>query len=266
MASTDLTIVEPGNFPVLAHEPDDLREIIDDALGGDLLDEQSLMRVKVPSGGATTWEVGEEATKTLDGILVHFKQVRAYWEDDAEDGAPPTCSSEGPDHVAIGKGKPGGKCAECPLAQFGTAVNEDGTPGNGQACGKNELWFMLRSEGAGSFLPIVVKLPPTSLKPAKNYRTGTLAGAGLMKTSVVTRLTLAKQDRGNESYAVIVPSIAGHLAPEEAERAKQFAREMKGTFEAVAAAEAAGGVTVELEPEVAPKAKTTTASAASSEE
>jgi hypothetical protein len=247
MASTELAVVDGAQYPVLALASDELQEIVDDALGGELLGERDLMRVKVPAGGGTTWEIGDEATKTLDGVLIHHKRVRAYWPSDDEDGAPPACRSEGPEHLAVGIGNPGVKCSECPYNQFGSGVNKDGSESNGKACKENELWFMIRESGPGSFLPIVVKLPPTSLSNAKDYRTGPIAGAGLLKTSVVTRLTLAKQDRGNESYSIAVPTVLGTLDGEAAARAKAYAREMKSTFEAVAAAEAAGGVTVDVD-------------------
>lgn len=245
MASTDIQTTAPSAFPILAHGVEAAGEIIEEALGGDILDEQSLLRVKIPSGGSTTWEIGDEATKEIEGVLIYHKQTRAYWTDDAEDGAPPACRSEGPDHTAIGTGEPGGKCSECPLAQFGTAVNDDGTQGAGQACGKSELWFMLRREGAGSFLPIVLKLSPMSLKPAKQYRTGQLASSGLRPTQVVTRVTLAKQDKGKESFAVIVPTVAEKLGAQDAEHAAEFAEFLRPMLDAAAVAETKGDEAVE---------------------
>lgn len=234
MASTDLATTSESQFPILAHDADEALEIVQEALGGDVLDEQSLLRVTIPAGGGTTWEIGDEATKELEGILVHHKQIRAYFAPNAEDGAPPVCRSEGPDHKAVGIGQPGGSCQSCPLAQFGSAVNDDGTQGEGQACNKSELWFLLRREGAGSFLPIVLKLSPMSLKPAKQYRTGQLASSGLRPTAVVTRITLAKQEKGKQSFSVIVPSVAEKLAPEEAAAAAAFAKQLRPMLDAAA--------------------------------
>lgn len=238
MASTDIAKPEPSSFPILAHGVESAGEVIAEALGGDILDEQSLLRVKIPSGGSTTWEIGDEATKEIEGILIYHKQARAYFAPGADEGAPPVCRSEGPDHIAVGAGEPGGKCSECPFAQFGSAIDEKtGEPAAGQACNKSELWFLLRREGAGSFLPIVLKLSPMSLKPAKAYRTGQLASSGLRPTQVVTRITLAKQDKGKESFAVIVPSIAERLSPEEAAHAAEFAAFLRPMLDAAAAAE-----------------------------
>lgn len=238
MASTALTIIEAGSYPVLAHDPEEFRGVLEDILDGDTLTERDLPRVKVPSGGGTTWEVGDDAIKALDGILIAVKQIRTYWPADADDGAPPTCRSEGPDHKAVGIGEPGGKCSECPLAQYGTKEYPDGRETNAQACTKGELWFMLRSEGIGTFLPLVVKVPPSSLQNASSYKKGTLGSAGLRKTSVVTRLTLAKQENGKESYSTIEPTVAGHLSPDEALRAQTIAAELRSVIDDVTAAEA----------------------------
>ncbi len=260
MSSTELAVIEPGSYPVLAQDLDDVREIIDDVLDGDILTERDLPRVIVPAGGGTTWEVGTESIRELDGILIHTVQTRSYWPHDAEDGTPPACSSRGPDHKAIGTGTPGGPCSECPLAEFGSALDDAGQPGAGQACAKNELWFMLRQSGVGTFLPVVVKFPPTSVQAAGKYRKGVLGSAGLRKTAVVTRLTLSKQEKGRESYSIIVPTVAGNLSPEEAARAQAFAADLRPVLEDAAAAEADGRrgepvpVTPDGEPDVTDEA------------
>jgi hypothetical protein len=61
----------------------------------------------------------------------------------------------------IGHGKPGGLCAECELARFGSAPN-----GRGQACGERR---MLYGHWAEDGMAIGVDLPPTSLKPCDVY-------------------------------------------------------------------------------------------------
>lgn len=238
MASTDLATIEPGGYLALNHTPKEVGEIIADNLGGEQLTEFDLARVKVPSGGGTTWEVptlgGLEPTKTLTGVLVHFKRTRAYWAPDADSGTPPQCRSEGPDLTAIGVGDPGGPCISCPYAQYGTAIDDKGNPAPGQACNSKEIWFLLRE---GDYLPIVLPLPATSLKAAGAYRKRTLGGVGIRYSSVVTSITLAatKNAKG-DSYAVIAPTVAGVLSPEEAERAKAYGDELRPLFDAAAAA------------------------------
>lgn len=239
MPSTELATIEPGGFVALTTEGADVKEIIDELLGGEALSERDLPKVKIPSGGATTWEVpgpmGLEPAKELRGILVHFKHVRGYWPDEQATGTPPACHSQGPDHSAIGIGTPGGECKTCPLAQFGS----DPKNGRGQACSKRELWFLLQE---GTYLPLVLSMSPASLQNAGAYRKTTLANAGIRMTSVVTALTLeADTSPDGDKYARVVPKIGGRLTPEEAKAAQEYAASFRPSFDAAASAMAAEG-------------------------
>lgn len=243
MASTDITTTpadddEPkGKYLVLNHSSEEITEIIQDNLAGQQIGEFDLPRIKMPAGGGKTWEIpglsGIESTQELEGIVVGFKRTRAYWEPNAEEGSPPTCRSA---DTIIGVGNPGGDCRSCPLAQYGTAINDKGEPGRGQACNEKEIWFILRP---GSFLPVVVSLPSMSLKPAKSYRLA-LAGEGKRVSSVTTILTLdSTKNPDGKPFSYAVPRLGTVLDGEEAERAKAYARQMQPSFESAAAAETA---------------------------
>lgn len=230
MSSTELALVEPGKFLALTQDPGEIEAIIQENLGGQELGEFDLPRVKVPAGGATTWEIpslgGSEASKELTGVVVHFKLTRAYWPNGDPDGSPPVCRSN--DSI-VGIGSPGGDCRTCPLAQFGSAPD-----GNGQACSQKEIWFMLRE---GGFLPIVVALPAMSLKAAKQYRVGELGSAGLRLPTVVTKLTLVgDKNSAGQSYSRAVPQFAGALSPEEAAKSAAYAAALRPLFDSAAAA------------------------------
>jgi hypothetical protein len=187
--STDIIKVDPGAYLALKQEPGFIQGNLAD---GEEVDEFSLPRVKIPAGGATTWEVptlaGVTPMRELEGVVVHFKHTRAYWPDDAETGTPPVCRS----HDAItGIGDPGGPCKTCPLSKFKSASD-----GVGQACGMKEIWFVLRAE---TFLPLVLSLPPMSLKAAKDYRFGQLGSAGVQLSSVVTARATGTAGRSRSS-------------------------------------------------------------------
>ena len=235
MSSTALATIEPGGYLALNHEPAEIEAIIADNLGTDEVDEFDLPRIKVPSGGGRTWEIptltGVEAAPVLDGIVVAFKTTRAYWPEDADSGTPPACKSN--DGI-IGEGDPGGACKTCPFAQYGTALDDKGNPAPGQACNAKEIWFMLRP---GSFLPVAVALPATSLKPAKAYRVGTLGSAGMRLSSVVTHVTLeqSKNAKG-DLYSRAVPVVGGRLSPEEAAAAQAYAARFRPLFDRAAEA------------------------------
>lgn len=238
MASTDIARVEPGGYLALTQPPKEIEAIIAENLGGQEITEFDLPRVKVPSGGGSVWEIptltGIEPEKVLSGIVVHFKLTRAYWSPEADTGTPPTCRSN--DGI-VGIGEPGGHCKTCPLAEFGTAVDDSGQPAPGQACNAKEIWFMLRP---GGFLPIVVALPATSLKAAKAYRVGTLGSAGMRLPSVVTDIGLvADKNAKGDNYSKAVPTVGGVLTPEEAQRAQEYARALRPIFDAAAQAMAA---------------------------
>ena len=232
---TELARIEPGGYVALNEDPAGIKAIIDENLGGQELGEFDLPRIKVPSGGGRTWEIpslsGVEPAKTLEGIVVHFKLTRAYWPASQANGTPPACRS---DNGIIGVGEPGGQCKTCPLSQFGTAVDDKtGDLRNGQACNAKEIWFMLRP---GGWLPVVVALPATSLKAAKQYRVGTLGSSGMRLPSVVTAIDLEPMRNNDGDYAIAKPRVAGILDPEEAKAALAYAAELRPQFDAAAAA------------------------------
>jgi hypothetical protein len=242
MASTELTVTEPGGYLALNSSPSELQAIIAANLGGDEIGEFDLPRVKIPAGGGRTWEIpgptGTDSIQELQGVLVHFKRTRAYWPNEDPDGSPPQCRSA--DGV-IGVGDPGGQCRRCPLSQFGAA-------GERPACQEKEVWFLLRE---GLVLPLVLILPATSLRAAKNYRIGTLAAAAIPAPSVVTSLRLeADRNRDGQAFSRAVPSIAARLSDEEAQRARAYADAFRPLFDATAAA-----VTTETDVTAAPNGK-----------
>ena len=184
MAEKNTAIVPVEDYAIML--PDgNVSEIIAENLGGEAISPLDLDRVSVPSGGATTWTVptldGEEEVKALTGIIIHTQVQRVYWaEPFSGGGTPPDCISE---DAVTGEGTPGGDCARCEFSKFGSKEN-----GRAQACQMRRLVFMVRPD---SLLPLVVSVPPSSLKPAKNYLLR-LASRKRPAYSVITELTLEK--------------------------------------------------------------------------
>lgn len=249
MATTDIAVIDKGGYLALNHDTEEVIEIVEENLGGQLLSARDLLRVKMPSGGSTTWEVpgpaGPQPTKDLQGILIHFKFVRGYWVPGATKGVPPSCSAEGPEQLAVGIGTPGGACKTCPFNVFGSEVKDNGKPGRGKACKERELWFLLQPS---MLLPIALSLSPMSLKAAREYRTGTLGSSGIRTHSVVTSITLkANSNPDGDDYAQIVPTMVGALDPEEAAATKEYAARLKPMLDAVATTIAAEGDPVDAD-------------------
>lgn len=175
-----------------------------------------LDRVQVPSGNSTAWTIptldGGEAAKSFEGVIVHWTERRRYYANAFEPGvnAPPDCFS---DDCVYGKGTPGGDCAQCPYNAWGTAHNARGEATKGKACGQYRFLFVLR---AGDVLPTVVSVPPSSLKPARQYFLR-LASKGMPYYGVVTKFELEK----GEMIAAIKFSPVASLS--QAQRAEMEA-------------------------------------------
>lgn len=164
-----------------------------------------LPRLRIPAGGGTTWELPTgEALKALDIIIIHRQLTRAYWPTPFDGSSePPTCSS---DDAVTGIGDPGGSCAACPYAQFGSS-------GRGQACRLITRLFIAREPGQ---FPMLLSLPPTAAAAARQYIVNVLITTGLPYWGLRTTVALSRvQSSGGVTYSV--PSFAAGrpLSPDE---------------------------------------------------
>jgi len=155
-------IIPDSKYLLFRSSPEETAGAIKVNMGGSGLDMTSLPRIKIPSGGGSSFEVptlgGSEPKKTVEGIICYFTDFRTYWEDPDTAGNPPDCTS---DDMETGKGTPGGSCDACPLSQWGS-----GRKGTGQACSTKRKLLLIPSDRS---LPIVLDAPPTSLKTVKGY-------------------------------------------------------------------------------------------------
>ncbi len=197
MAGTDLVPFE--NYAIAKIDLPDLLETIQANVGDAQIGERQLDRIKMPSGGSTSWTVptleGDVDTKALTGVVVFSKLVRAYWTtsyDEGEGDDIPDCVSNDSaqafppgDFTPPAQAHDGGgfACATCAFAKFGSDPD-----GRGQACQQKRLLFMLTE---GDLLPVVVALSPTSLKPAADFMLR-LTRAGLPYWKVGITVTLDK--------------------------------------------------------------------------
>lgn len=205
-------------FVALAEPPRDVADMLLAASGGQRLSPFDLDVIKVPSGqGAALWSIptlsGEDDTvRTLEGIVIVQRSIRSYWSASMEDsggGSPPDCTSQ--DGV-VGRGDPGGECVDCPMAQFGSALK-----GSGQACKANTLLFLLQPD---SLVPMVVKAPPTSLKPLKSFMYRLMNERIPMFGAVLSFGLQKMKGSGTPDYYQIVPSLVRRLDETEATQVK----------------------------------------------
>ena len=80
--------------------------------------------------------------------------------------------------------------------------------------------FLIRED---NLLPEIVNLPPSSVKPARQYLLR-LSSKGVPCYSVITKLALEKTKNGQGIvYSKAAMTLGGRLTPEQAQRAKQYA-------------------------------------------
>ena len=169
-------------------------------------------RAKVATGGGKAFDIdtGDEDTSTsvptFSGVIVYNHNCNAYFDEDSSGNAPPVCSSmdavTGVDTLSAANGR-------------------------GKAC-KNMHRLYIITEG--SAIPLMLALPPTSLKAFRNYRLSTLASKHLKPCEVVTEFSLSPQvSQTGQKYSVVKFKLLGKLNDADAKVAKFFADTMKAS-------------------------------------
>ncbi len=188
-----------------------------------------LERIKVPAGGQLAWTLDDdEPAKEFEGVILAQRDIRAYWRERYNgEHTPPDCYSQ---DAETGVGTPGGSCAACPFAQFGSAVNEKGEAGKGQACALRRVLLILRPDNR---LPVVLSVPPSSLKPVRNYLLR-LSNKGTIFTDVTTVFGLAAEKSGSGIvYSQVMPRRGRDLGPTEGAALQEYVKAVMPAFQAV---------------------------------
>lgn len=216
-----VALIPQSDYMVLCSTPTEIREVIAENIGGDSINLGDLDRVKIPSGGGKFWEIpdidaegGVISARELEGIIIYKKKSRVWFENpEPQEGAQPDCFSDDNEHgvcasAELKAGGIGGLCADCPLSQFGS----DPKGGGGQACKQMEQLFIVRKN---SYLPLMLNLPPTSLKPMKKFLLR-LASSGIPYSSVIVKMTLAEASNDSgQKYSVVEPVMVRRLTDQE---------------------------------------------------
>lgn len=221
-----------GGFVIFSTKIEQIREAIEANVGDGGLSAGDFERIKVPAGGGTAWTIqgldGEEILKEVAGIVVAWRDTRAYWSvpmEQSDGNMPPDCYSL---DARTGTGKPGGDCYKCPLAAFGSDAG-----GPGQACKLVRQLFLIREE---NLLPEIVNLPPSSIKPARQYFLR-LASRAVPCYSVVTKIGLEKTKNAQGIvYSRATFASGGRLSADQARRAKEYAAMIEPFLKAAPAA------------------------------
>ena len=222
---TALAVAEKFQVPALSN---DMGQAFNEEMEGLSVD---FDRVKIPSGGGLTFELpGEdeddyEMEKSIVGVIVDHHPTNAYW-DESYSGAnnPPDCSSmDG--KAGIDQDGNTHDCASCPHNQWGSGTKPDGTAGRGKACKNMRRVYVLRE---GEMFPLLLTLPPTSLKNFGNFVAKRVLGKGQRPASVLTEVSLKKATSGDGiSYSQATFKVIGTLPAEKAEEAKRYSDGIK---------------------------------------
>ena len=159
----------------------------------------SFQRVKIPAGGIIQFELpsddpdNPDYAKNLTGVVLYNHSTGAYWPegDEYDDNVPPLCSSV---DGKQGVGTPGGLCATCVLNHFGTASD-----GRGKACKNMRVLYLLRS---GEYMPLQLTLPPTSIKPWREFLNQSFLLRQRATYGSVIQIGLKKMNNGANDYSV----------------------------------------------------------------
>lgn len=185
-------------------------------------------RVKIPSGGSLAFELpGEDEDETesateIVGVILDHNPINAYWADKYSGGNEhPDCSSyDGKQGVVRETGEIR-SCESCPYNQFGS-------DGNGKACKNMHRVYILRE---GNPIPLVLSLPPTSIKYIRNYIAKKILLGGNRCWHVITKITLKKEkSKDGITYSRAAFALLDKLSPEQIKATEAMKDMIRATY------------------------------------
>lgn len=217
-------LVKAENFAIVPMS-EDIAQMLTEELDG--MGQVPFDAVKIPSGGGLSFELSgddpdnPETAQTLTGVIVHHHPVNVYWEHDFDGaGGLPDCSSPDGKHGLNARTGEVLDCASCPYNQFGSGK------GNSKACKNTHRVYLLRENEP---LPILLTLPPTSLRAFKDYLAKRLIMKGKRSTDVLTSIKLKREKNADGiAYSACVFTKAGDLTPDQIAAVKPVAAWVKG--------------------------------------
>ena len=170
-------------------------------------------------GAGLSLQSGAAYEKTLVGVILHNHATCAYWPAGSEydDDTTPLCSSV---DGKVGIGTPGGACAACVMNRFGSAP--DGS--KGKACKNMRVLYLLRS---GEYMPLQVNLPPTSIKPFKEFLNRAFMLRRRATYGSIVQIGLKRENNGTNDYSVATFKLLQDFQGEELAQIRAYANSFK---------------------------------------
>lgn len=185
---------------------------------------------------------GVEQSKRLVGVILASKMARIFYPRFSEDALTdkivdftnkrPLCSSKNyktgeivdltdsdwenaPEEVIMLKEKiaeGAGRCANCPLREWGAAEILQGEGARGKACKELRRLLFWRK---GLTVPCLLTIPDSSCRNVDSYLSGLLAGE-LAGWQVVTEFSLEARERGDRHWSICTLSKVQEITEEMA--------------------------------------------------
>ena len=219
MAANKKATAKKSNLPAVRESV----ELQDQELMELLLQEQmegvkvTFPGIKIIHAGALQFDFGNgEREKEFEGVIMFRHPANADWKEKYNGTAtPPDCSSF--DGV-VGKGDPGGSCADCPLNQFGSADE-----GKGKHCKNTERFFILMNPT--DEIPYAMEIPPTSLGQVATYVARCTSNRVAIPTTF-TKFSLKPGSGGGYEYSKLVLSKGDFLEDDEITRVLHLRKDL----------------------------------------
>lgn len=214
MAKNEVATTEKNfNLVTLTGE---LKEAVAEEMDG--LGNLPFDRAKIPSGGGLAFELPGETedepvmSTDITGVILYHHPMNSYWAEQYNGGnAQPDCSSiDGKQGIVRETGEIC-DCSRCLHNQFGSS-------GAGKACKNIHRCYILQE---GNPVPIILELPPTSLKYLRDYIGKRILLKGLRCYDAVTKITLKKEKSADGiTYSRATFSFVRKLTDEQRAEAK----------------------------------------------
>ena len=179
--SNEVTKVNDKPFAIVASTDLMNSSFADEAQGLNI----TLPRVKIPSGGATSFEIdtgdseNPDTIKELRVVIIYNHPAYSYFDKQYDgENRPPVCySNDGVNGIKFGD------CNKCKYNQYNTALT-----GNGKACKNKRAIYMIFEN---QIFPSLLLLPTGSIQNFTKYVQSQMFKARKL-SQVVTKITLKK--------------------------------------------------------------------------
>lgn len=221
MSKNELATTNPTELQIIP-TPEDLAIIME---GMQDMDSVPFGRIQIAAAGAGVFRVTEpgedEAVVATDitAVIIHNHRSNVLWLSKfgtVEDKTPDCLSVDG----TTGIWRETGECVDCATCRYNQYGSADNGAGRGKACKNTRRLYLMRE---GDVLPLILHLPSTALGVFDKYRAKVMLAKKKIY-GVVTKITLKNAtNKDGIAYSTPVFDVIGVLAPEEAERARQYA-------------------------------------------